>query len=70
VIKLALVVGAPVPVASGLPGCGVVLGSSSLRVYRAARTGSLLLPVLAVVDVAVTVQVWGEYRRLPAGSPR
>jgi len=34
------------------------------EVYRATQTGSALLPVLAVVDVAVIILVVREYRAL------
>ena len=43
----------------------VVLGLFVVyEVYRATQTGSVLLPVLAVVDVAVIVLVVREYRAL------
>ena len=42
----------------------VVLLFVVYEVYRASQTGSVLLPVLAVVDVAVITLVVREYRAL------
>ena len=70
-IKLALVVAllrewrAAYPVAIAV--LGVFVG---YEVYRAVRTGSLLLPFLAAFDVAVIVLVWREYRALRRGPIR
>ena len=47
------------PVAIAVLGAFVVY-----EVYRATHTGSVLLPVLAVVDVAMIVLVVREYRAL------
>jgi uncharacterized membrane protein len=71
VLKLALVVAllrewrAAYPVAIAV--LGIFVG---YEVYRAVRTGSLLLPFLAAFDVAVIVLVWREYRALRLGSAR
>jgi uncharacterized membrane protein len=47
----------------------VVLGAFVVyEVYRATQTGSVLLPVLAVVDVAVIALVVREYRALRRGE--
>jgi uncharacterized membrane protein len=37
------------------------------EIYRAFRTGSVLLPVLAALDLLVIALVVREYRRLGAG---
>jgi uncharacterized membrane protein len=69
VIKLALVVAllrewrAAYPVA-----IAVLTVFVGYEVYRATQTGSLLLPFLAVFDVAVIALVWREYRALRLGS--
>ena len=39
------------------------------EVYRATRTGSLLLPVLAVLDIAIIVVIVREYRLLRQDRP-
>jgi uncharacterized membrane protein len=71
VIKLALAVAllrewrAAYPVAIAV--LAVFVG---YEVYRAVRTGSLLLPFLAAFDVAVIVLVWREYRALRRGPIR
>jgi uncharacterized membrane protein len=51
------------PVAIAVLGLFVVY-----ELYRATQTGSVLLPVLAVVDVAVIALVVREYRALRAGQ--
>ncbi len=63
VVKLALVAALwrrwlpAYPVAAAVLGAFVVY-----ELYRAARTGSVLLPVLAAVDIAIVVVVVREYR--------
>jgi uncharacterized membrane protein len=48
----------------------VVLGAFVVyEVYRATRTGSLLLPVLAVLDIAIIVVIVREYRLLRRDRP-
>ncbi len=38
------------------------------EVYRATRTGSVLLPVLAALDIAIIVVIVREYRLLRANA--
>jgi uncharacterized membrane protein len=65
VVKLALVVALLRRVRPAYPVAVVVLaGFVGYELVRAARTGSLLLPVLAAVDVAVIVMIVREYRML------
>jgi len=52
------------PVAAGVLGLFVVY-----EFYRATRTGSLLLPVLGVLDVIIIVLIVREYRRLAPERP-
>ena len=48
------------------PVAAVVLGVFvAYELYRATQTGSLLLPVLAVLDLAIIVLIIREYRQLP-----
>ena len=66
-VKLALAVALLRRWRPAYPAAAVVLGAFvGYEVYRAVRTGSVLLPFLAALDVAVIVLVWREYRRLPA----
>jgi uncharacterized membrane protein len=45
----------------------VVLGAFVVyEIYRATQTGSVLLPFLAALDVAIIVLIIREYRNLPA----
>ena len=53
------------PVAIAVLGAFVVY-----EVYRATRTGSLLLPVLAVLDIAIIVVIVREYQLLRRDRPR
>ena len=47
------------------PVAAVVLGAFVVyELYRATRTGSVLLPLLAVLDVAIIVMIVREYRLL------
>jgi uncharacterized membrane protein len=65
VVKLALVVALlrhwrpAYPVAAAVLGVFVVY-----ELYRATRTGSVLLPLLAALDVAIIVMIVREYRLL------
>jgi uncharacterized membrane protein len=74
VIKLALVVALLRRWMPAYPVAVAVLGLLvAYEVYRATQTGSVLLPLLAVVDIAVIVMVVREYRSLrrerdPAGG--
>ena len=69
VLKLALVVALlrkwlpayPVAIA-------VLVAFVGYELYRAVRTGSLVLPVLAALDIAIIVIVLREYRLLRQGS--
>jgi uncharacterized membrane protein len=75
VIKLVLVVALLRHVRTAYPVAVVILaGFVGYELIRAVRTGSLLLPVLAAIDVAVIVLVVREYRMLRAvetvGPPR
>jgi len=55
------------PVVVGDPVAVVVLGLFVVyEIYRATQTGSVLLPVLAAVDVAIIVMIVREYRLLRA----
>lgn len=65
VIKLALVVALVRKWRPAYPVAVVVLGAFVLyELYRATQTHSVLLPVLAALDVAVIVLVLREYRDL------
>jgi uncharacterized membrane protein len=52
------------PVAIAVLGAFVVY-----ELYRATRTGSILLPVLAVLDIAIIVLIVREYRLLHEDRP-
>jgi len=70
-IKLALVVALLLRWRPAYPVAVVVLGIFvGYELLRAVRTGSVLLPFLAALDVVVIVLVWREYRRLPARPAR
>jgi uncharacterized membrane protein len=46
----------------------VVLGAFVVyEMYRATHTGSVLLPLLAVLDIAIIVVIMREYRLLRRG---
>ncbi len=65
VVKLALVAALLRRWLPAYPIAVVVLGTFVLyEVHRAMRTGSVLLPFLAVVDVAIIVVIMREYRLL------
>jgi uncharacterized membrane protein len=65
VVKLALVTALLRRWLPAYPIAVVVLGAFVVyEVYRAARTGSLLLPFLAVLDIAIIVMIVREYRLL------
>jgi uncharacterized membrane protein len=65
VIKLALVAALLRRWLPAYPIAVVVLGVFvGYEVYRATRTGSILLPFLAVVDIAIIVVIVREYRLL------
>ena len=70
-VKVALVVALLRRWRPAYPAAAVVLGAFvGYEVDRAVRTGSVLLPFLAALDVVVVVLVWREYRRLPPCSTR
>ena len=70
VLKLALVVALLRKWEPAYPVAIVVLGAFVVyEVYRATRTGSLLLPVLAVLDIAIIVVIVREYRLLRRDRP-
>jgi uncharacterized membrane protein len=70
VVKCGLVLALARRVRPAYPVAAVVLGAFvAYELYRAVRTGSLLLPVLAALDVLVIALVVREYRRLPAREP-
>jgi uncharacterized membrane protein len=75
VVKLALVVALLRKWIPAYPVAIAVLSAFVVyEVYRATQTGSLLLPVLAALDVAIIVVIVREYRilrrdRLSAGFP-
>jgi uncharacterized membrane protein len=48
---------------------GVLVVFVGYEAYRAARTGSSALWAAAALDLAITVLVVREYRRLTAGRP-
>jgi uncharacterized membrane protein len=69
-VKCGLVLALARRVRPAYPIAAVVLGLFvAYELYRAVRTGSLLLPVLAALDVLVIALVLREYRRLPAREP-
>jgi uncharacterized membrane protein len=64
-VKLALVVALQRSWRPAYPTALVVLGAFVIyELYRATQTGSLLLPFLAGLDVAVIVLIFREYRLL------
>ncbi len=70
VVKCGLVLALARRVRPAYPVAAVVLGLFvAYELYRAVRTGSLLLPVLAALDLFVIALVLREYRRLPAREP-
>jgi uncharacterized membrane protein len=67
VVKLALVAALLRKWMPAYPVAVVVLGLFVIyEIYRATQTGSVLLPVLAAVDVAIIVMIVREYRVLRA----
>jgi uncharacterized membrane protein len=65
VVKLALVVALLRRWQPAYPLAAVVLGAFVVyELYRATRTGSVLLPCLAALDVAIIVMIVREYRLL------
>ncbi|MHA6793100.1 DUF2127 domain-containing protein [Pseudonocardia bannensis] len=65
VIKLALVWALLRRVLPAYPIAVAVLGMFvGYELYRATRTGSILLPILAVIDIAIIVMIVREYRLL------
>jgi uncharacterized membrane protein len=70
VVKCGLVVALARRVRPAYPVAAAVLGLFvAYELYRAVRTGSLLLPALAALDLLVIALVLREYRRLPAREP-
>jgi len=70
ILKLALVVALLRKWVPAYPMAIAVLGTFVVyELYRATRTGSLLLPVLAVLDIAIIVVIVREYRLLRQGRP-
>jgi uncharacterized membrane protein len=71
VVKLALVAALLRKWMPAYPVAVVVLGLFVIyEIYRATQTGSVLLPVLAAVDVAIIVMIVREYRLLRATRAR
>ena len=69
VVKLALVVAMLRRIRPAYPLAAVVLGLFVVyEIYRATQTGSVLLPFLAALDVAIIVLIVREHRRLPRRS--
>ena len=69
VVKLALVVALLRRWVPAYPVAIAVLGAFVVyEVYRATRTGSILLPVLAALDIAIIVVIVREYRLLRADA--
>jgi uncharacterized membrane protein len=67
VVKLALVAALLRKWMPAYPVAVVVLGLFVIyEIYRATQTGSVLLPVLAAVDIAIIVMIVREYRLLRA----
>jgi len=65
VLKLVLVTALLRKWLAAYPVAVVVLGAFVLyELYRATQTGSILLPFLAVLDIAIIVMVVREYRLL------
>jgi uncharacterized membrane protein len=70
VVKLALVVALLLKWLPAYPVAIAVLGAFVVyELYRATRTGSILLPVLAVVDIAIMVAIMREYSLLRRQRP-
>jgi len=70
VLKLALVVALLRRWRPAYPVAVVVLGAFVVyELYRATRTGSILLPLLAALDVAIIVLIMREYRLLGRSRP-
>jgi len=70
-VKLALVLALLRKWVPAYPVAIAVLGAFVVyEVYRATRTGSLLLPVLAVLDIAIIVVIVREYQLLRRDRPR
>ena len=70
VVKLALVLALLRKWVPAYPVAIAVLGAFVVyEVYRATRTGSLLLPVLAALDIAIIVVIVREYRLLRRDRP-
>ncbi len=66
IVKLLLVVALLRKIRPMYPVAVVVLGLFVVyEIYRATQTGSVLLPFLAALDVAIIVLVIREYRALP-----
>jgi uncharacterized membrane protein len=71
IVKLLLVVALLRKIRPVYPVAVVVLGLFvAYEIYRATQTGSVLLPFLAALDVAIIVLVIREYRSLPATPAR
>jgi uncharacterized membrane protein len=67
IVKLVLVVAMLRRIRPAYPVAVVVLGAFVVyEIYRATQTGSVLLPFLAALDVAIIVLIIREYRNLPA----
>ncbi len=65
IVKLALVVAMLRRIRPAYPVAVVVLGAFVVyEIYRATQTGSVLLPFLAALDVAVIVLIIREYRNM------
>lgn len=65
IVKLALVVAMLRRIRPAYPVAVVVLGAFVIyEIYRATQTGSVLLPFLAALDVAIIVLIIREYRTL------
>lgn len=65
VVKLALVAAMLRRIRPAYPVAAVVLGLFVVyEIYRATQTGSILLPFLAALDVAIIVLIIREYRTL------
>ena len=65
-VKLALVAALLRRWRPAYPAAAVVLGAFVVyELYRATQTGSVLLPLLAALDIAIIVLIIREYRLLP-----
>ena len=65
IVKIALVVALLLRWRPAFPAAIVVLGAFVLyELYRATQTGSVLLPILAAIDIVVIMLVIREYREL------